>query len=159
MGVTIVYSSGDNGVAGMSCCIYFLYGRLLKPILRFTGNRALCLNPTGEQTTTGKIFNPSFPSTCPFITSIGATQVNPGAKVTDPESACEQVIFSGGGFSNYFGMPGMSIFVSPPNNTHLSLSQTTKRVRSQNTSKKIHRRTRLIYTIRPARCVPVHSAY
>ncbi|KAJ7258164.1 subtilisin-like protein [Mycena rebaudengoi] len=84
MGVTIVYSSGDNGVAG---------------------NRALCLNPTGEQTTTGKIFNPSFPSTCPFITSIGATQVNPGAKVTDPESACEQVIFSGGGFSNYFGMP------------------------------------------------------
>jgi len=26
-------------------------------------------------------------------------------KVTDQESACEQVIFSGGGFSNYFAMP------------------------------------------------------
>lgn len=25
--------------------------------------------------------------------------------MTDPESACEQVIFSGGGFSNYFAMP------------------------------------------------------
>jgi len=84
MGVTVVYSSGDNGVAG---------------------NSGLCLNPDGSQTTSGKIFNPSFPSTCPFITAIGATQVNPGAKVTDPESACEQVIFSGGGFSNYFGMP------------------------------------------------------
>lgn len=36
---------------------------------------------------------------------MGATQVNPGAKVTDPEGACEQVIFSGGGFSNYFGIP------------------------------------------------------
>ena len=43
--------------------------------------------------------------TCPYITSVGATQVNPGAKVTDPESACEQVIFSGGGFSNNFKMP------------------------------------------------------
>ena len=37
--------------------------------------------------------------------SSGATQVNPGAKVTDPESACEQVIFSGGGFSNVFAVP------------------------------------------------------
>ncbi|KAJ7669260.1 subtilisin-like protein [Mycena polygramma] len=84
MGVTVVYSSGDNGVAG---------------------NGGLCLNADGSQTTGGKIFNPSFPSTCPFVTAVGATQVNPGAKVTDPESACEQVIFSGGGFSNYFGMP------------------------------------------------------
>jgi tripeptidyl-peptidase-1 len=25
--------------------------------------------------------------------------------VQDPESACEQIIFSGGGFSNYFAMP------------------------------------------------------
>ncbi len=45
------------------------------------------------------------PATCPFITSVGATQVSPGAKITDPESACEQVIFSGGGFSNHFAMP------------------------------------------------------
>ncbi|KAK7059628.1 subtilisin-like protein [Favolaschia claudopus] len=84
LGVTVVYSSGDNGVAG---------------------NSALCLNPDGTQTRGGKIFNPSFPSTCPFITSIGATQVNPNATVFQPESACQQVIFSGGGFSNYFGIP------------------------------------------------------
>ncbi|KAJ7033198.1 subtilisin-like protein [Mycena alexandri] len=84
LGVTVIYSSGDNGVSG---------------------NGGLCLNPDGTQTTDGKIFNPSFPSTCPFVTSIGATQVNPGAKVTDPESACNQVIFSGGGFSNYFPIP------------------------------------------------------
>jgi tripeptidyl-peptidase-1 len=36
---------------------------------------------------------------------VGATQVNPGKTVQDPESACEQVIYSGGGFSNYFVMP------------------------------------------------------
>ena len=53
----------------------------------------------------GPRFNPTFPGGCPFITSVGATQVNPGKTVLDPESACEQVIYSGGGFSNYFAMP------------------------------------------------------
>ena len=84
MGVTVLYSSGDFGVAG---------------------NSNLCLNPDGSQTLNGKLFNPSFPGGCPFITSVGATQVLPGKKVTDPESACMSVIFSGGGFSNYFAMP------------------------------------------------------
>ncbi|KAJ7716256.1 subtilisin-like protein [Mycena maculata] len=83
MGVTVLYSSGDNGVAGNDGC----------------------LTPDGSESEDGKIFNPSFPSTCPFVTSVGATQVNPGAQVTDPESACDQVIFSGGGFSNYFAIP------------------------------------------------------
>ena len=36
---------------------------------------------------------------------VGATQVSPGQSVWEPESACEKVIYSGGGFSNYFGMP------------------------------------------------------
>ncbi|KAF9243178.1 peptidase S8/S53 domain-containing protein [Melanogaster broomeanus] len=84
MGVTVLYSSGDHGVAG---------------------NGGRCLNANGTKSTTGTIFNPSFPSTCPYITSVGATQVNPGSSVSDPEGACEQVIHSGGGFSNYFAMP------------------------------------------------------
>ncbi|TFK47450.1 subtilisin-like protein [Heliocybe sulcata] len=84
MGTTVLYSSGDDGVAG---------------------NDDLCLNPDGTQTTNGTMFNPSFPGTCPYITSVGATQVNPGASVLEPESACMQVIYSGGGFSNYFAMP------------------------------------------------------
>ena len=37
---------------------------------------------------------------------MGATQINPGSTVHDPESACEQVIYSGGGFSNVFPLPG-----------------------------------------------------
>ncbi|KAG9312226.1 peptidase S8/S53 domain-containing protein [Chiua virens] len=84
MGVTFLYSSGDGGVAG---------------------NNHACLNPDGSQSSSGKIFNPTFPSTCPYITSVGATQVSPNKTVYDPESACEQVIYSGGGFSNYFGLP------------------------------------------------------
>ncbi|EGO00782.1 hypothetical protein SERLA73DRAFT_71753 [Serpula lacrymans var. lacrymans S7.3] len=84
MGVTILYSSGDYGVAG---------------------NDDVCLNPNGTQTADGTMFNPTFPGTCPYITSVGATQVNPNSTVYEPESACEQVIYSGGGFSNYFAMP------------------------------------------------------
>ncbi|KAI0093145.1 subtilisin-like protein [Irpex rosettiformis] len=84
MGVTVLYSSGDQGVGG---------------------GGDLCLLPNGTQSFNGRIFNPTFPSTCPYITSVGATQVVAGHKVTDPESATYEVIFSGGGFSNRFPIP------------------------------------------------------
>ncbi|KIJ65932.1 hypothetical protein HYDPIDRAFT_187022 [Hydnomerulius pinastri MD-312] len=83
MGVTVLFSSGDSGVAG---------------------NGGYCLN-AGTESPWGLIFNPGFPSTCPYVTAVGATQVNPGASVTDPESACNEFIHSGGGFSNYFAVP------------------------------------------------------
>ncbi|EIW80513.1 subtilisin-like protein [Coniophora puteana RWD-64-598 SS2] len=86
MGVTVLYSSGDYGVAG---------------------NDALCLFPNGTQSVNGTLFNPTFPSTCPYVTSVGATMMKPNATVYQyqPEMACEEVIYSGGGFSNYFAMP------------------------------------------------------
>lgn len=85
MGSSVFYSSGDNGVAG-------------------NGNQ--CVNPsTGQLDPKGTVFTPSFPGGCPWVTSVGATQINPGSSVYAPESACEQVIFSGGGFSNYFSIP------------------------------------------------------
>lgn len=84
LGTTILYSSGDRGVAGRN---------------------NICVFPNGTLSVDAPGFIPSFPGTCPFITSVGATQVNPGASVTEPESACAQVIFSGGGFSNVFSIP------------------------------------------------------
>ncbi|KAL4071281.1 peptidase S8/S53 domain-containing protein [Scleroderma yunnanense] len=85
-GITVLYGSGDNGVAGS------------------VGN---CLNDNGTQSTDGKRFNPGFPASCPWITSVGATMVKPNATVFEPqpEQACEINIYSGGGFSNYFAMP------------------------------------------------------
>lgn len=76
-GVTFLYSSGDYGVAG---------------------NGGQCIDPTTRNYTDGSygMFNPSFPGTCPYITSVGATQ---------PEEAAESVIYSGGGFSNVFSLP------------------------------------------------------
>jgi tripeptidyl-peptidase I len=81
MGTTVLYSSGDNGVAGLG---------------------GQCLDGNGES---GVKFNPAFPASCPFVTAVGATQINPGSFVFEPESACEQIIYSGGGFSNIFAMP------------------------------------------------------
>lgn len=72
MGVSVLYSSGDYGVAG---------------------NSGQCIIPaTGEYGTGADAtrFNPSFPGSCPYITSVGATQVNPNSTVFQPESACEQ---------------------------------------------------------------------
>jgi tripeptidyl-peptidase I len=37
-----------------------------------------------------------------YITSVGATQIIPGAAITAAEVACETTIYSGGGFSNNF---------------------------------------------------------
>ncbi|EME50290.1 hypothetical protein DOTSEDRAFT_68978 [Dothistroma septosporum NZE10] len=92
MGVSILYSSGDYGVAG---------------------NEGQCINGAGADAPynngTGGRFNPSFPGTCPYVTSVGATQVIPGTNIlssrTQPERACETIIYSGGGFSNVFPLP------------------------------------------------------
>ncbi|KAK1574290.1 Pro-kumamolisin [Colletotrichum navitas] len=82
-GITVLYSSGDSGVAG---------------------NGKQCIDSLTGAYNDGKsgIFNPSFPGSCPWVTSVGATQILEGSTVHTPESACEKVIFSGGGFSNVF---------------------------------------------------------
>ncbi|KIH89246.1 protease s8 tripeptidyl peptidase [Sporothrix brasiliensis 5110] len=85
-GVTVIYSSGDFGVAG---------------------NGDACIDATtgAYNNGTSGLFNPSFPGTCPYVTSVGATELVNGTSVRGAESACQKVIFSGGGFSNVFGMP------------------------------------------------------
>lgn len=50
-------------------------------------------------------FNPSFPGVCPYVTSVGATQIPVGGSTTTPETACETVIYSGGGFSDNASAP------------------------------------------------------
>jgi tripeptidyl-peptidase-1 len=93
MGTSVLYSSGDYGVAG-------------------NGGQCIAANGTYNAGKDGR-FNPSFPATCPYVTAVGATQVIPGTNIitslatgTQPEEACETVIYSGGGFSNVFDLPG-----------------------------------------------------
>ncbi|KZT38760.1 subtilisin-like protein [Sistotremastrum suecicum HHB10207 ss-3] len=81
-GVSLLFASGDEGVGPNG-----------------TGEDDVCLSNDGRNRS---VFLPEFPSTCPFVTSVGATQnFNPEIAVTQPTFD----FFSGGGFSNYFPRP------------------------------------------------------
>jgi tripeptidyl-peptidase-1 len=89
-GTTVLVSSGDYGVG-------------IGP-----GANA-CLNGTGQ---TNTIYNPGNPVACPYLTAVGATQLNPGTTVKDAEAALQtplgpgsELFATGGGFSNYFPVP------------------------------------------------------
>ncbi|KAB8343221.1 hypothetical protein FH972_022811 [Carpinus fangiana] len=68
-GVSVIGSSGDGGAAGT--------------------DKSDCIGPDGK-----KRFLPTFPSSCPWVTSVGATAGFGGA-----------ASFSSGGFSNYYPVP------------------------------------------------------
>ncbi|KAH8689320.1 peptidase S8/S53 domain-containing protein [Talaromyces proteolyticus] len=108
-GHTIIVSSGDYGVAS-------------NPSFGSSGpcpNGCIPqgLNNTGEHSFHGTIFSPSFPTNCPYVLSVGGTQLSPGQTVKDPETVmntdrfiidnCSSPFFfaSGGGFANYFPRP------------------------------------------------------
>lgn len=110
-GVTILVSSGDNGVAGSGCnCVS------TSPI-SYTNCACQAASGssfstwTGSNTWTGYGYWPSFPATCPYVTAVGATM---GTKTVvpsqaEPEIACQSqqggVITTGGGFSTFYPQP------------------------------------------------------
>ncbi len=107
MGVTIMVSTGDNGVANFGCPC-----SKIKPIS--SSNCACQANSgkstsfwTGSNTWSGTGYFPSFPATCPYVTAVGATMFS--ASSTKPELACQSqlagVITTGGGFSTYYAQP------------------------------------------------------
>lgn len=76
-GVSLLFASGDDGV----------------------GPDGYCYSNDGKNTS---MFIPEFPSSCPYVTSVGAT------KNFDPEVTAYDTsngFSSGGGFSNYFARP------------------------------------------------------
>lgn len=89
-GVSITIASGDYGVASAPG----------------DGGPNGCLGPEG------KIFNPQYPSNCPYVTSVGGTQLYADQTVLDKESVMQVNLggsaanfSSSGGFSNYFPQP------------------------------------------------------
>ncbi|KAH8688998.1 putative protease S8 tripeptidyl peptidase I [Talaromyces proteolyticus] len=103
MGTSVIVASGDNGT-----------------VSRFPDEGCLA---GGSQ-------RPGFPTACPYVTSVGATQIPPNGTIHDPEVAVlvNDIGFtSGGGFSNVFSRPSyqddaVSSFLS--NNTRLPKSTT-----------------------------------
>ncbi|PBP19131.1 hypothetical protein BUE80_DR010064 [Diplocarpon rosae] len=101
-GVTFLFSSGDYGVAGNSGqCIDRATGNYNNGKLSLMG----CFEPSPRHFYVATAFLTPLSQESAHVTSVGATQVKPGASVTQPEEAAESVIYSGGGFSNVFDQP------------------------------------------------------
>ncbi|TFY58761.1 hypothetical protein EVJ58_g6216 [Rhodofomes roseus] len=67
-----------------------------------------CLDAAGDlgSGTDYTTFSPSFPATCPYVTGVGATQINTTSTRTMESAAYEPgKLSSGGGFSNIFALP------------------------------------------------------
>jgi tripeptidyl-peptidase-1 len=85
-GVSLLFGSGDRGV----------------------GVNNTCLSNDGKNTT---MFIPSFPSSCPYVTTVGAThEFEPEVVAFRPgyfraDGSYAEIYSSGGGFSNYFDTP------------------------------------------------------
>lgn len=77
-GVSLLFASGDEGVGFSGCC------------------------SSNDGTTNRSSFLPEFPSSCPFVTSVGATMNFTPEVVAVKEG---KGYASGGGFSNYFSRP------------------------------------------------------
>ena len=76
-GHTLLFSSGDSGVGANGTC-------------------------TSNDGTNTSMFIPNFPASCPYVTTVGATQqFSPEIAAADPGNGFR----SGGGFSNYFPAP------------------------------------------------------
>ena len=89
-GHSILFASGDYGVASFPG----------------DGSTSGCLGPKQL------IFNPQYPSGCPYVTSVGGSQLAPNGTVFDPEVVMQDNLggsavnfSSAGGFSNYFPRP------------------------------------------------------
>jgi tripeptidyl-peptidase I len=79
-GVSVLFASGDNGI----------------------GRDGYCVSNDGKNTST---FLPNFPSSCPYITSVGGTyKFNPEVAVYRARPG-RPIYTAGGGFSYYFKRP------------------------------------------------------
>ncbi|KAH9890789.1 peptidase S8/S53 domain-containing protein [Xylariomycetidae sp. FL2044] len=95
-GVSVIFASGDSGVAN-----------------RYNaGYPNSCLNAENLFVdNNGTRYSPSFPVNCPYITSVGATTLlgnttDSGERaVSVPSTGPANAYYSGGGFSNYFPLP------------------------------------------------------
>ena len=127
MGVSVLYSAGNTGVAGMRGYCLDDNGMSFFHLSSFV----ILTKPffVGSLNLNGTNFTPNWPASCPWVTVVGGTQVKPSAAASNSSSALsgssktttsagsqtEEVwnqdltsgffVSSGGGFSNRFSTP------------------------------------------------------
>jgi subtilase family serine protease len=118
-GVTVIASSGDDGVANFGCNC--------NSAKKVSYDNCACQQDSGSVWVSsqpakfnksmgfpewsGVGYFPSFPASCPYVTAVGATQgsSNLVPQLDEGEQACQSqlggIITSGGGFSTYYKRP------------------------------------------------------
>ncbi|KAI9436186.1 subtilisin-like protein [Lactarius indigo] len=96
--LTTSYGQGENTISRALCNAYASLGARGVSILFSSGDGGV--SGSGSQNAECTTFVPTFPSGCPFVTSVGGTQN------FNPETSAP---FSSGGFSNYFDTPSYQI--------------------------------------------------
>ena len=113
MGISVLFSAGDSGVAG---------------------NRGQCIGPNGAPVNGPGLFNPMYPSVCPWVTSVGVTAIKPGNSV-DERKIATTIFSTADGFSNYLSAPDsqkaalaayFSTHLPPYNSSQYNTSQTSR---------------------------------
>ncbi|KAI0927799.1 hypothetical protein AcW1_005225 [Taiwanofungus camphoratus] len=121
--ITTSYGSNENEIstnlAFSLCNAYAQLGARGVSVLFASGDGGV----SGSQSSSCTNFVPTFPSGCPYLTSVGATQGS------GPETAAD---FSSGGFSNYWGVPdyqssAVSSFLSNLGSTNSGLYNSSGR--------------------------------
>jgi subtilase family serine protease len=73
LGVTIMVSSGDNGVMNFGCTCDSSTATSMENCACSASSSSSVSDWTGSNTWTGTGYFPSFPASCPYVTSVGAT--------------------------------------------------------------------------------------
>jgi tripeptidyl-peptidase-1 len=87
------------------CNIFGQLGTRGVSIISAAGNSgpgASCQSNDGKKTTK---FIPSFPASCPYVTSVGGTELESDTSAGGKSGKSKAVDFSGGGFSEHFDRP------------------------------------------------------
>jgi tripeptidyl-peptidase I len=102
-GVSVVISTGDNGVANPD---YFYSGDgcLWSPD-ELTANHTNFPMAESSESRERHVFSPGFPVTCPYVTTVGATALPQGADIHASEEVASTKFGSAGGFSNIYPIP------------------------------------------------------
>jgi tripeptidyl-peptidase-1 len=127
MGVTVVVSSGDNGVSNFGC--HCGGGSAASDNCACQADSSSDSSGWTGDAWSGKGYFPSFPATCPYVTAVGGTMGDGGSVPSSPddEIACQVIIMifqfresdcwwssqsqsngiitTGGGFSTYYPRP------------------------------------------------------
>lgn len=114
MGVTVIASSGDDGVANYGCNCNSNIAKQYDNCACQASSSSSSAFPDYNSSIpawSGLGYFPSFPASCPWVTAVGATMGanNIVPQLDEGEQACQSqlggIITTGGGFSTYYKRP------------------------------------------------------